>query len=150
VPNEYTTGNIERVLQGLIEEDSPIDIFVVSKKDIDPWPTDGTKRVKTSGQAFQLKRLAVREGGDLTETIIGYLQNDISKNYAPVQATLVLVVGGGKTSGTFDLEKIKDNFKPQKFPFEKVMFITGGVDKIVLGEFWPNYGYVEYSSSELF
>src|SRR5882672_590619 len=65
VPNEYMTETIERVLQGFIEEDMPIDVFMVSEKDMGPWPTDETKRAKTGGQAFQLKRLAVREGGDL-------------------------------------------------------------------------------------
>jgi hypothetical protein len=150
VPNEYVTGNIEWVLQGFIEEDTPIDISMVSEKDMEPWPTGETERAKTGGRAFQLKRFAVREGGDLTGSIVGYLQNDIAKNYAAVQAGLVLVVGGGKTSGSFDLDKIKDNFKPQRFPFERVMFITGGVDKIVFGEIWPNHGYVEYPSDELF
>jgi len=73
-----------------------------------------------------------------------------ARAYSPVQATLVLVLGGGKTSGTFDMKKISAGFTPQKFPFARVMFVTGSNENLILGELWPNHGYTEYSPRELF
>jgi len=73
VRNEYSTENIDRILQSFIDEDTSIDIFLVPAKNIDPWPTAGTRRVKADGQPFQLKRLAVKEDGDLTSVILNFL-----------------------------------------------------------------------------
>jgi hypothetical protein len=150
VQNEHSTKNIERILQSFIDEDTSIDIFLVPAKNIDSWPPTGTRRVKADGHAFQLKRLAAKEGGDLTSVILSFLSDDVPKAYSPVQAALVLVLGGGKTSGTFDMKKISERFAPQTFPFTAVMFVTGSNDKLILGELWPNHGYTEYSPHELF
>src|SRR5262245_10482741 len=73
IQNKFKTENIQRVLQSFVDEATPIDVFLVSAKDLEPWPKIGSIRPKTKGQAFQLKRLGVREAGELTATILDFL-----------------------------------------------------------------------------
>jgi len=148
VSNEYTADNIEQVLKRFINEDTPIDLLVVPKEEVDPWPTSA-REAKAKGQAFQLKRIAARTGGDSTQEILNLLEK-IAKHYASIQAGLVLVIGGGKTSGSVDMDRIRNSFNFDGFPFNRVMFITGTAQGVLFGEIWPNFGHKEYSSEDLF
>lgn len=149
IPNEYSYENIELILKKYIKEDTPIDIFLVSEREMGEWPTDPNRRQKAKGQGFQIKKVGSRESGDITNSILDFLAK-ISRHYAPVAATLVLVIGGGQTKGTVNLRELKKNFKSENFPFKTVLYMSGTKQHIVFGELYPNFGWDKYPLEDFF
>jgi hypothetical protein len=143
--NGFDNGfeKFEEYINYCIEEDSPIDISLVPKKEL---KNDG--RIKPKGFVFQLKRFTPQDSG---LSIAKYLNEIIPKKYSPVEhCVLVLIIGSEAESAMLDLGIVRDNFKPQTYPFMRVMFVSAGDDKVIIGEFWPNFGRQEYSIQEWF
>jgi hypothetical protein len=134
---------VQKALRTCREEDSPIDVFIIPERNIQ-FRTH--KFIK--GNAFQLKRFISKGlNSDAAELIANYLNEIVPKKYSPIEASLVLLF---EHISSLDLRKVQKLFRPFKFPFHSVMFIIADSEKIIFGEFWPNFGRQEYLWYELF
>lgn len=149
IPNEYNYKNIERILKAYIKEDTPIDIFLVSENGMTEWSLQKHGKNRVKGMAFQIKKVGSYLDGDITTSTLGFLK-EIPRRYAPIDAALLLVVGGGKTKGSINLKVMREKFNPKKFPFTKVLYLSGTKEKMTFGELWPNFGRDEYPINEFF
>ena len=146
---EETFEYLHRVLRECLDEDHPFDVVIVPESTL----TSDEKAKRPSGTPFQLKRFVAKpESEDITDPLITYLNEAVPKKYAPVKdATLVILPERrGHANFTLDLEKARDQFRPDKFPFVQVMFIIPVETKIIIGALWPHFGRTEYSYSNWF
>lgn len=146
--NEYSYETIKEAM-AFLDEDSPIDIALIPETSLGTWPTDNFRRPRVKSQAFQLKRIGANADGDRTEEVLKLLST-LHREYAPVQAGLVLVVGGSGRKGSMDLAEIGKRFSPTNFPFEAVFFLTWDDEQVTFGQILPNLGVSGYSRKELF
>lgn len=142
---KYDFNNIEilgEMINYCVEEDTPIDISIIPKDSIKL-----DRKIPPKGFAFQLKRISIEHENPQEAGLIiaDYLNEVIPKKYSSVEhCTLVLIVGSKEEYNMLDLGKVRDIFKPQNFPFSAVMFVMAQANKIIIGEFWPNFGREEY------
>lgn len=143
---KYDFNSVESIgemINDCVEEDTPIDISIIPKDSI-----KSDKKILPKGFVFQLKRFTPKDSG---LSIANYLNDVIPKKYGPAEhCALVLIIGSETESSMLDLGIVRDNFKPQSYPFMGVLFITAGKEKVIIGEFWPNFGRQEYSIQEWF
>lgn len=102
---------------------------------------------KADGKAFQAKRFD--RPGDITDGLISYLNFTVPRKYGPIDKLTLLVVIGGNHDGQFDAERVSNEFRPEKYPFARIMFMTGTHERIHFGEFWPDKGSKSYSVDEI-
>jgi hypothetical protein len=150
LPDE-TIEVVQKVLRACLDEDSPFDVFILPE---DEFNKINERKKRPQGNPFQLKRLKIPcKDLDVAESIAKYLNEVIPKKYGHVpDAALVLLLEHSTTNTDLiiDLGKVQKLFQPKAFPFSQVLFIVGGNEKLVSGEFWPNFGRQEYTRADFF
>jgi len=126
---------IAHIMKNMLDEGTPIDVIISPDTDI------FTVR---RGVYFQLKRFG-KGLADGTDPLIEYLNSTIKKKYAPApNVTLMLLM----ECTEMDTVRLRQEFIPAEFPFQRLMFIALAKDKkFQIGEFWPNVGINEYDLS---
>jgi len=147
LPREYSDENLITALSGYLDENTHIDFFLVPESEI--CVNDYTGLGKASGIAFQAKRILNKNGETLSETVLNYLNDEISNKYSNVSGALLLFLGGPKSSGELDLDFAKENLNTDRYLFEQILFVGGIKDSICFGELWPNFGRDGFSMKEI-
>jgi len=138
--------NLIEVFKDKIKEDHDIDIYLI------PDDLDLSSKEKHKVSAFQLKRFFFNDG-DSSKKLLQYLTEQIPKKYSPGgDGILTLLIKGDISFSKEDFEEINSAIRSiPKYPFGRVMFITGkDKERIVFGDLFPNWGHKTYSYNEWF
>ncbi len=131
-----TIKQVEKVLRRYVEENSPVDLAITKGTILNHEPKSA---------AFQLKRFGKNTKEKDTNALIEFL-NKMPKKYSKVKATLVVILEPGVQILPLEVRK---NLITDNYPFNRIMFIIGMNDKLMIGEFWPKFGMNEYNPEKL-
>ncbi len=135
---------LAELIQKYINEDTPIDIQLINAA----IPLDKNPAGKVRATAFQLKRFSLGSS-DKTEELIKFLTEEMPRHYAPLHATLVILLEGVGAIHIKEINRALHSLK--KYPFHSVLFLCGEGDyKTTIGEMWPQNGQSTFTKEEWF
>ncbi len=131
---------IREILRRYTDSNTPIDVV------ISPGKIKYMDRKTSKGIAFQLKRFRKHKKGDITETLLEYLNKEIPRRYTKTNTKLLIIP---EDVSFVDWEIISKRFNSKNYPFSAVMFYSVSSERVFIGEIWPNPGMNKYRPSEL-
>ncbi len=129
-------AEIAKLFHGGIDEDSPVDFFVVKRANI----------AKAEGMVFQVKRFGIGRAKKDTDELIIYL-NSFPKKYSKTNANLLVCLDD---LVNVDIKKLYAGVNITNFPFNRIIFTWILNDMVYIQDIYPPGNREAFPITDLF